>query len=124
MIRITTIFLCILLAAAAAGRYRAEESVRKARDDLQRLEFRKVEELSAVKMLRAEIAYLEGPARLAKIAEIRTDLRPSNRDQLLTARQFAASFGDEEIDAQSLPGQRQNDTITNAVAMALNSKIE
>lgn len=118
MIRITTIFLCILLAAAAAGRYRAEVSVRETRQELQRIEAEKAEELRSIQMLRAEVAYLENPERLAKIAAAKTDLRPSAQGQTFTAQQFAAAFdrgellSDEEITAP------KSDVILNAIAMA------
>ena len=124
MIRITTIFLCLLLAAAAAGRYRAEESVRKTRAELEKLEISALEEERAVQMLRAEIAYLENPARLAKVAETRTDLRPSNRGQLLSARQFALAMRGEAGVAEEFDAPPPSSVITNAVAMALNQDVE
>ena len=77
MIRISTIFLCLLLAAAAAGRYQAEVAVREARSELRNLEEQKAKELRAIQMLRAEVAYLESPDRLAKIARSETELRPT-----------------------------------------------
>lgn len=118
MIRITTIFLCMLLAAAAAGRYRAEVSVKEARSELKRLEISKWEELRSIQMLRAEVAYLENPDRLSKIAEAKTELRPSSREQLLTARQFAVIMngaeGETGVEKTPVPA----DVITNAIAMA------
>ena len=116
MIRITTIFLCIVLAAAAFGRYRAEVSVRELREEIDEIETSQVEELRSIQMLRAEIAYLENPERLAKIAEMKTDLRPSDSEQLINAQEFAVAFGLEgaapEADTPS------NDVILNAMAMA------
>jgi hypothetical protein len=119
MIRIATIFLCFLLAAAAAGRYRAEVSVKETRSELRRLETSKVEELRTIQTLRAEVAYLENPQRLSKIAAAKTDLRPSKHDQVLSAGEFAmllngAEFDEEESDLEFAPG----DVITNAIAMA------
>lgn len=117
MIRITTIFLCLLLAAAAAGRYRAEESVRKTRAELEKLETSRLEELRSIQMLRAETAYLENPERLAKIAEAQTDLRPSAPDQTLSARQFAAAMGDD-APSQDEDAPVPDSVIANALAMA------
>ena len=117
MIRITTIFLCILLGASAAGRYRAEHSVREARTELDQLEIVKHEELRSIQMLRAEVAYLENPERLAKLAVAKTDLRPSNREQIFDEREFAIAMGLEAEDTPpdySAPSQ----TIANAIAMA------
>ncbi len=123
MIRVTTIFLCLLLAAAAAGRYRAEEAVRKSRAELENLEISKNEELRSIQTLRAEIAYLENPARLATIARSQTDLRPSERSQLLSARQFADAFGDEAETPDSYDAPPSS-VIINAMAMALNVDVE
>ena len=118
MIRITTIFLCVLLAAAAFGRYRAEVSVRELREDIEKIETSQVEELRAIQMLRAEIAYLENPDRLAKVAASKTDLRPSSGDQLVNAREFAALLGAEIETVEDVVPAKPNDVILHALAMA------
>jgi len=118
MIRITTIFLCVLLAAAAFGRYRAEVSVRELREDIEKIETSQVEELRSIQMLRAEIAYLENPERLAKVAEAKTDLRPSSGEQLVNATEFAALIGDEEFAKENEPPAPDSDVILHALAMA------
>ncbi|MBT8472793.1 MAG: hypothetical protein HKN14_02905 [Marinicaulis sp.] len=117
MIRITTIFLCILLGASAAGRYRAEHSVREARVELDQLEIIKQEELRSIQMLRVEVAYLENPERLAKLAVAKTDLRPSDREQILDEREFAVAMG---LETEELPPEYSapSETIANAIAMA------
>jgi len=117
MIRITTIFLCVLLAAAAFGRYRAEVSVRELREDIQRIETSHTEEARSIQMLRAEIAYLENPERLAKVAEAKTDLRPSASDQLVNAQEFAALLGEESPVMAEEPAAPA-DVIRHALAMA------
>ncbi|PQA89092.1 hypothetical protein CW354_03855 [Marinicaulis flavus] len=109
----------MLLAAAAFGRYRAEVSVRELREDIERIETSKVEEQREIQMLRAEIAYLENPDRLSKIAETKTDLRPSTSAQRVNAREFAALFGDEEFIAEEEAPAPEADVIRNALAMAL-----
>lgn len=119
MIRISTIFLCMLLAAAAFGRYRAEVSVKETRQEIERLDEAQQEARRAIQMLRAEIAYLENPERLARIAEAKTDLRPSDGLQTLSARQFAAAFGAD--DAMGVPeGKKpaEQDVILHALTMA------
>jgi len=118
MIRIATIFLCLLLAGAAAGRYRAEVSVREARQELKKIETSKLEELRSIQMLRAEVAYLESPERLAKIASAKTALRPSTHDQTLTAQQFAVAFDDNMLLPDDETTMPQSDVILNALAMA------
>ena len=118
MIRVTTIFLCLLLAAAAAGRYRAEVSVKETRSELKRLELSKVEELRSIQILRADVAYLENPQRLAEIADAKTDLRPSEHGQILTAREFAVLMNGVDFDEEADPEFTPSDVITNAIAMA------
>lgn len=116
MIRISTIFLCLLLAAAAAGRYQAEVAVREARTELRELEEQKAEELRAIQMLRAEVAYLENPDRLAKIARSETELRPTAQDQSVTAMQLAAILNGNTVVVEELPPD--SEAIKNAIAMA------
>ena len=107
-----------MLAAAAAGRYRAEVSVKETRSELKRLELSKVEELRSIQILRADVAYLENPQRLSEIANSKTDLRPSERGQILTAREFAVLMNGVEFDEKSDPDFTPSDVITNAIAMA------
>ncbi len=118
MFRITTIFLCVLLTAAAIGRYRAEEAVRKTRIELNNLESSRLQELESIQILRAETAYLENPERLAKIADAKTDLRPSTQEQMMSERQFASAMNSGELDETPINEQMPADTITNAIAMA------
>ena len=99
MIRVSMIFLVLLLFGAAAGRYRAEVSVREARTEIGAMEAAKQSELREIQMLRAEIAYLENPDRLSKIADIATDLEPLSSRQLLTADDFVLAFARRPVPA-------------------------
>lgn len=118
MFRITSIFLCALFLAAVAGRYSAEESVGAAHEELQRLDAEYAEELRRVQMLRAEIAYLESPERLAKVARATTDLRPPESDALLTAQQFRSAMVGEEGQSEPTDALPENNAIENAIAVA------
>jgi cell division protein FtsL len=117
MFRITTIFLCVLLAAAAVGRYRAEQSVQKTRMELERLETARLDEVQQIQLLRAEVAYLENPERLAKIARAKTDLRPSEPVQMVSVQQFVVAMtGTDALPIDT--GAAPSEIITNAIAMA------
>lgn len=118
MIRITTVFLILLLAGAAAGRYQAEASVREKRTALAALEEETQQELRAIQMLRAEVAYLENPERLAKIAEVETQLRPTTRAQTINAAEFAAAFGADGLLPHDRTSPAPGDVITHAIALA------
>ena len=61
MIRVTMIFLCLILAGAAAGRYQAEVRVKQKREEINQLEKLKAREVAEIQLLRAEIAYLAKP---------------------------------------------------------------
>lgn len=95
MLRLTMILLCLLLAAAAAGRYQAEAAVRETRLELRRMEKEKAREATQIQILRAEIAYLESPERLSAIAGKMTDLAPLTGAQLYSADDFEVAFGAE-----------------------------
>jgi len=119
MVRVTMILLCFLLAAAAAGRYQAEVSVRQVRRDIQDLDSARVREISQIQVLRAEIAYLESPERLAKIAAEVTDLEPLTGAQLMTADEFLVAFGEpEKAPRNETPTPPDQDVILQALAMA------
>lgn len=92
MMRVTTFILCILLAAAAAGRYTAEEAVRETKREIERLDRAKSSAVDDIQLLRAEVAFLENPDRLAKIAEQVTDLSPLTGAQIMTAEDFRVAF--------------------------------
>lgn len=116
MVRIAMILLCLLLAAAAAGRYKAETSVRETRRTLEEIEKAKARELSEIQLLRAEIAFLENPERLKEVAEKVTDLEPLSAAQVMTAEEFRVAFGAEE--SSPAPEMPDGDVILHALAMA------
>lgn len=123
MVRATMILLCFLLLAAAAGRYKAEVSVREAKRELKALEDAKAQELSMIKVLRAEVAYLESPERLAKIAARHTDLGPLTGTQLMTADEFVLALAGAP--AQDLAREAPaGDVIVQALAMAEGSGLD
>lgn len=108
MLRIATLMLCLLLAAAAAGRYRAEVSVREAREAVEMLEHEKGDEARRIQVLRAELAWLESPERLVKIAQEKTILEPMTGAQLMSPVEFVTAFA----------GDSANDRAARAEAIA------
>jgi hypothetical protein len=92
MMRLTTFLLCIILAAAAAGRYKAEVAVRDTKNEIRALDRQKTEELSSIQVLRTEVAFLERPERLAEIAGGVSSLAPLSGAQLMTAEDFEIAF--------------------------------
>jgi len=97
--------LCLILTAAAAGRYRAEVAARETRSEIRRLQLDKQQAVDDIQLLRAEIAYLESPDRLAKLAARYTSLEPLSGAQLLTARDFLVAFASDRAPvASQAPG--------------------
>lgn len=105
MTRLSLMLLCLILAAAAAGRYRAEVAVRETRSEILRLERQKARAHEEIALLRAEIAYLESPERLAQLADTMTSLTPLTGAQFMTAREFVAAFSAEPERAAANPGE-------------------
>ncbi len=58
------------------------------------IEAAKAREQEEIRLLRAEIAYLEGPERLSRIARNLTELKPLTGAQLMTAEDFILAFGE------------------------------
>lgn len=108
MLRVTMLLLCLILAAAAAGRYKAEAAVRETREELRRLDRTKTQELTKIQVLRAEVAYLESPERLAAIAAKMTDLEPLTGAQLLTAEDFKVAFGEQDRGSRADASMREH----------------
>lgn len=119
MLRLTLLLLCLMLAAAAAGRYKAEAAVRETRNELRRLEKEKANELSKIQVLRAEVASLERPERLATIAKEVTDLAPLTGAQLLTAEEFQLAFGQPDGAVAEFDGVERPIDVAQADAPAM-----
>lgn len=120
MVRLTMLLLCLLLAGAAAGRYQAEVAVRQSKKEIELLKAARASELQQIQTLRAEIAYLENPERLAALAAKLTDLKPLAADQLMSAADFHLAFRDSPLP----PSISAGDQPTGRLALAAIATIE
>ncbi len=120
MLRLSTVLLCLLLAAASAGRYHAEVGVRLSREAIETIEAEKAEEQRRIQILRVELAYLENPERLMKIAKEKTDLKALTGQQLLSTSDFVSALTSDGID-----GEEKSIPITEEIlkSIALNQSI-
>ena len=118
MIRATMFFLCLVLAAAAFGRYKAEVAVREERVEIRDLDQRRAAAEAEIQVLRAEIAYLESPERLKKIADVATDLEPLAGDQILSATDFLELISSEGVVMSEAEDEEDADDIEYAIAAA------
>ncbi|MCI5048157.1 MAG: hypothetical protein MRY59_11710 [Aquisalinus sp.] len=118
MIRLATIFFCLLLAAAAAGRYQAEAGVRAQKAEIERIEGLISEEEVAISQLDLQVEVLESAERLSRLSAQRLSLAPVQAEQLHTAEEFAALLTVEmPQDMKSVPANN-SDFIVDAIAMA------
>ena len=114
MIRFSTIFFCLILAAAAVGRYRAEAGVRAERDNISRIEQQIDRQRAKISKLQLEVEVLESPKRLTELGATRDGLRPIQPRQVLTAEKFAALMGEENTHS----GEGSEHFIADAIVMA------
>lgn len=111
------IFLALLLAIAAAGRFHAEAEVRKSQREIERLE-REANLLSGeVEQARLDVEVLESASRLSDLNAKKLALGTVRAEQLLDDRGFAQVIGlpTEEIKSPVAPNA---DIIGNAIGMA------
>lgn len=120
MVRLTMLLLCLLLAGAAAGRYQAEIAVRQSKKEIESLKAERASELRQIQTLRADIAYLESPGRLAALAAKLTDLKPLAADQLMSAADFHVAFRE----TPAAPSVSAGDHPTGRLALADFATIE
>ena len=81
--RLTGFLLFVLGVGLTVGLYYVTMRARTARDDVQALERRIADERAAIRVLRAEIAYLESPARLERLAATQLALAPIHPDRIV-----------------------------------------
>ena len=118
MMRISTLFFCLLLAAAAVGRYKAEAAVRADKSAISEIEQQIREEQQKISELKLEVDVLESGPRLARLASHRLALVPARPVQLADAGDMASLI--DAGPARFIQPARggNSDFIGNAIAMA------
>ncbi|MEO0400559.1 MAG: hypothetical protein AAF224_14190 [Pseudomonadota bacterium] len=119
MIRFSTFLLCFALFVAATGRYKAETAVRVVEDEIAALEAQRRAEEREIQILRAELALLESPDRIAELARTHTDLGPVSGKQMMSADDFLLAFGgDPAARAANAAASEDNDQPSDAARVA------
>ena len=118
MIRVSTIFFCLLLAAAAAGRYQAEAKVRADKLEIDRLESQIADEGHKIGQLQLEVEVLESGQRLSQLAARKLELTSVKPYQLQTADEFAALMEMPAMAKVQPTTAPKSDFIVDAIAMA------
>ncbi len=83
MSRILMLGAFVVFVSAAFMRYQTEAEVKQIHKDVARLQRVLESERTQTNILRAELAHLEEPARLARLAQIYTDLQPAEAAQVV-----------------------------------------
>ena len=82
--RLTGFILFVVGVGLVVALFYVKTRAQTARAEMRSLERQVAEEEAAIAVLRAEIAYLENPARLAELSQARLGLRPTDPEQVVT----------------------------------------
>lgn len=115
MMRLSTIFFCILLAAAAAGRYRAEVNVRSDKVEIAKFQEMRAGEKEQIDRLRLDVRVLESAPRTAKLSRLYTDLEQLKPNQMQNSNEFLKVITPPNI-AETIPSLDEQ-YIVKAIAM-------
>lgn len=113
--RLLTPVLCVLLALAAAGRFKAEAGVREARGDLAAVEAALAEAEDRGERLRLEVEVLESPTRFEEVNEQTLRLEAPRAEQLTTYEDFSEMVG-RPVSGPGAPAD--SDVIGNAITFS------
>lgn len=118
MMRLSTVFLCFLLAASAAGRYQAEAHVRAGKLEVRKIEQALEEGAVRLNQLQLEVGVLESSQRLSQLATHRLSLTSVKPKQLQSAEEFASLLQLDTVPTVTPKIPSADDFIINAIAMA------
>jgi cell division protein FtsL len=113
--RFLTIFLCVMLAATAIGRFRAEAAHRSTFGELRATQGERAAAELEEHRLRLEVEVLESATRLGEVNAQTVRMAPARPEQFEGEADFAAAIG-REISRPGTPFA--SDTIGNAIAMS------
>jgi len=103
MKRLGSFLLVVLGFCLIAGLYLISARTQSAGKEVRRLERALDQERAAIAVLNAEIAHLESPQRLAKLAEAHLGLRPTEPEQILTLDDVIVRVPMRAVPAQVSP---------------------
>jgi len=90
--RMTAFLLFVIGVGLTVALYYVKTNAQSAKGELLRLERQIAEEETALRVLRAEIAYLENPVRLNELSESLLGLEPVKNGQVITQDDIAGQF--------------------------------
>jgi len=90
--RMTAFLLFIIGVGLTVALYYVKTNAQSAKRELVRLERQITAEETAIRVLKAEIAYLENPARLQELSEAQFGLEPVSNDHVITKADIKTQF--------------------------------
>jgi len=84
MKRAGIIILILIGFALVAALYVTKTKAQSVQKDMERLESQLEQEQSTIRVLEAEIAHLQNPARLSELAQTHLELGPTKASQMIT----------------------------------------
>lgn len=90
--RMTAFLLFVIGVGLTVALYYVKTNAQSAKRELVRLERQIAAEETALRVLKAEIAYLENPARLKDLSEAQLGLAPIKNDQVITKADIETQF--------------------------------
>jgi len=95
--RMTAFILFIIGVSLTVGLYYVKTRAQSAQKEVRRLERLIVQEEASLRVLKAEIAYLENPARLKELSSQHLGLEPVDNNNVITMSDIAIRFPLKEV---------------------------
>jgi len=90
--RMTAFILFVIGVSLTVGLYYVKTRAQSAKKEVRRLEHLITQEEASLRVLKAEIAYLENPSRLKELSSQQLGLEPIRVDNVISADEVIAQF--------------------------------
>ncbi len=103
--RMTAFILFVIGVSLTVGLYYVKTRAQSAKKEVRRLERLIDQEEASLRVLTAEIAYLESPERLMTLSETHLDLKPIDNENVISVSDIAIRFSLRGNDVESGVGE-------------------
>lgn len=103
--RMTAFILFLIGVSLTVGLYYVKTRAQSAKKEVRRLERLIDQEEASLRVLTAEIAYLENPARLKDLTETHLDLEPTDNENVISVSDIAIRFPLRDKEVESGAGE-------------------
>ena len=102
--RMTAFILFVIGVSLTVGLYYVKTRAQSAKKEVRRLERLITQEEASLRVLKAEIAYLENPERLMELSEQHLGLTPTDNDNVISLSDIAIRFPLRDSDERAGEG--------------------